>query len=135
MSQHYNKRKNQKFVAQNKHIFPHLNTKSLPYFVKFSSRIRPNSIGFSRLNRCKNVFSHSEKCGEIRYTGVKFVSMDEKWTNRTTKKKKIICETKIFIIFAMLFCYTAQACKITSDNDFGNFNYYNPHHYSFGVGF
>ena len=60
--------------------------KSRPDFVKFSSRIRPNSIGFSRLNRCKNVFSHSEKCGEIRYTGVKFFSVDEKWTNRTTKK-------------------------------------------------
>ena len=55
--------------------------KSHPYFVKFSSIFRPNSIGFSRLNRCKNVFSHSEKCGEIRYTGVKFVSMDEKWTD------------------------------------------------------
>ena len=44
------------------------------------------------------------------------------------KKKKIICEMKIFIIFATLLCHTAQACKITSDNDFGNFNHYNPHH-------
>lgn len=62
--------------------------KSRPDFVKFSSRIRPNSIGFSRLNRCKNVFSHSEKCGEIRYTGVKFVSMNEKWTKQNHKKRK-----------------------------------------------
>ena len=51
------------------------------------------------------------------------------------KKKKIICEMKIFIIFATLLCHTAQACKITSDNDFGNFNRYNPHHYFYGVGF
>lgn len=41
---------------------------------------------------------------------------------------------KIIITFAVLLCHTAQACKITSDNDFGNFNRFNPHLF-FDVGF
>lgn len=40
--------------------------------VHFSSRVRPNLLEFSSLNSCKILFSYDEKCGEIRYTGVKF---------------------------------------------------------------
>ena len=55
--------------------------KSHPYFVKFPSGIRPNPIVFNSLCGCKILFSYDEKCGEIRYTGVKFFSVDEKWTD------------------------------------------------------
>ena len=41
----------------------------------------PKSVMFSILCGCKIIFSNDKKCGEIRYTGVKFVSMDEKWTD------------------------------------------------------
>jgi len=32
----------------------------------------------------KNVFFHDSKCGEIRYGGVKYFSVDEIWTENKT---------------------------------------------------
>ena len=61
-----------------------------PYPVKFSSISRPNSIEFSSLNSSKKNFSHSEKCGKIRYTGVKFTSVDELWTENKTDSSSLL---------------------------------------------